>query len=104
MYTPLLSPHQCTNITEVRNEIDHIDAEIIRLLSTRSEYVREVVKYKDKTAQGIDAPERRAAVIDSRREWAKQAGLDPEVIGEIWDRLIRYFIDEEKKQIFNIPQ
>lgn len=104
MYTPVLLPHQCSNITEVRNEIDHIDAEIIRLLSTRSEYVREVVKYKEKTSQGIDAPERRAAVIDSRREWAKQAGLDPEVIGEIWDRLIRYFIDQEKKQVLDMPQ
>lgn len=104
MYTPVLLPHQCTQISEVRNEIDHIDAEIIRLLSVRSDYVREVVKYKDRTAQAIDAPERRAAVIDSRREWAQQAGLDPQVIGEIWDRLIQYFIDEEKKLVFDIPQ
>jgi len=92
-------PHECTNIDEVRAEIDRIDREIIRQLSVRFGYVREVVKYKESTADSIEATDRRAAVISSRRNWAEEEGLNPDVVGEIYDRLIRYFIEEEKKII-----
>lgn len=94
-------PLECQNITEVRNEIDRIDAEIIKLLSERFGYVREVVKYKEKTSSGIEASGRRAAVIESRRKWAEEAGLNPEVIGNIYNELIEYFIEEEKKIMFS---
>lgn len=90
-------PLECQNITEVRNEIDNIDAEIIKLLSERFGYVREVVKYKEQTSSGIEASGRRAAVIESRRKWAEEAGLNPDVIGNIYNELIEYFIEEEKK-------
>lgn len=94
-------PQECTNITEVRNEIDNIDSKIIKLLSTRFDYVREVVKYKDNTAAGIEASDRRAAVITSRRKWAEEAGIDPDVIENIYNTLIEYFIAEEKKIMNN---
>lgn len=93
------SPEECTNIAEVRHEIDIIDQEIIRLLSTRFGYVREVVKYKDGTASGIEAKARRDEVINTRRQWAQEAGLDPDAIGEIYNRLVEYFIEEEKKLV-----
>lgn len=94
-------PSECTNIAEVRNEIDNIDKVIIRLLSARFEYVKEVVKYKEKTANSIEASGRRNAALADRRKWAEEAGLSPDVVEEIYDRLIRYFIEEEKK-IMNI--
>lgn len=90
-------PHECTNITEVRNEIDNIDFDIINLLSKRFGYVREVVKYKEKTNSGIEATDRRNAVIASRRKWAEENGLNPDVIESIYNTLIDYFIVEEKK-------
>lgn len=90
-------PSECTNIQEVRDEIDNIDKVVIKLLSERFGYVKEVVKYKERTASSIEASDRRNAALKDRREWAVQVGLDPEVIGEIYDRLIRYFIEEEKK-------
>jgi len=82
---------------DVRNEIDNIDFEIIRLLSTRSEYVREVVKYKDTTVSGIQAADRRAAVLESRGQWAREAGIQPEVIENVYNLLIDYYIGEEMK-------
>lgn len=90
-------PAECTNITEVRNEIDAIDRQIIGLLSKRFEYVKEVVKYKDNTPQSIQADDRRKAVLQCRRQWAEEAGLDPDVIEQLYDKLIQYFIDEEMK-------
>lgn len=94
-------PLECTNISEVRNEIDNIDREIIRLISTRFEYVKEVVKYKDNTATAIEASDRKMAVMRTRREWAEEKGLNPNVIENIYSQLVQYFIDEEKK-IINI--
>ncbi|MCQ2959949.1 MAG: chorismate mutase [Bacteroidales bacterium] len=92
-------PSECTNITEVRNEIDNIDKVVIALLKERFQYVKEVVKYKEKTAASIEASDRREAVIVQRRQWAEENGLNPDVIEEIYKRLIQYFIDEEKKII-----
>ncbi|MCQ2246441.1 MAG: chorismate mutase [Bacteroidaceae bacterium] len=92
-------PGECTNINEVRNEIDNIDFDLIKLLSNRFDYVREVVKYKENTNDGIEASDRRAAVIASRRKWAEEAGINPDVIENIYNTLIDYFITEEKKLI-----
>lgn len=92
-------PQECTNLEEVRHEIDNIDQSIIDLLSTRFEYVKQVVKYKEKTANGIEATDRKKAVFATRRQWAAEKGLDPDVIEEIYVRLVQYFIDEEKKII-----
>lgn len=90
-------PSECTDITEVRNEIDNIDKVVIKLLHDRFEYVKEVVKYKARTASSIEASDRRSAALSDRRKWAEEAGLCPDVIEDIYSRLIQYFIEEEKK-------
>lgn len=90
-------PSECTNITDVRAGIDAIDSTILDLLQKRFQYVREVVKYKANDPESIEAPARRQAVIETRRQWAEERGLNPEVIGGIYDTLVQYFIDEEKK-------
>lgn len=90
-------PHECTSITDVRNEIDNIDKVIIGLLSQRFEYVKEVVKYKSKDSTSIEASDRRRQMLAQRREWAEQNGLSADVIEQIYDRLVAYFIEEEKK-------
>ena len=92
-----LTPAECKNIIEVRSEIDAIDRVIINLLSRRFDYVREVVKYKDGTPEGIEAADRRQQVLECRRKWAEEQGLSPDIVGDIYDRLIAYFIEEEKK-------
>jgi len=90
---------ECKNITEVRNEIDNIDKAIIELLGKRFDYVKEVVKYKDKTSSSIEASDRRNAVLRERRVLAENAGLNPDVIEKLYADLIEYFIEEEKKII-----
>lgn len=92
-------PQECTNIDEVRNEINNIDNEIINLLAIRLGYVHEVVKYKEATDKAIEASERRATVIRTRRDWAAEKGLDPDVIEEVYKKLIQFYIDEEKKLV-----
>lgn len=90
-------PSECTDISQVRNEIDNIDKVVIALLRQRFEYVKEVVRFKEKTAKSIEASDRRSAALADRRRWAEEAGLSPDVIEDIYSRLIQYFIEEEKK-------
>lgn len=90
-------PAECTNITEVRNGIDTVDKAILDLLQLRFAYVREVVKYKANDQGSIEAPARRQAVLETRSQWAAERGLSPVVVGQIYDTLVQYFIDEEKK-------
>ena len=88
---------KCKNIKEVRRAIDELDKEIISLLGRRFQYVKEIVKFKDKNEESIVARERREAVIRSRRQLAIENGLDPDVIEELYQNLISHFIAEELK-------
>jgi len=88
-------PTDCKSIEEVRNAIDAIDEEIISLLDQRFSYVKEVVKFKKDG--DIIAKNRYDQVITSRKQWAAEKGLQPEVIEKVYTLLLNYFIEEEHK-------
>lgn len=89
----------CKNINDIREQIDSLDKQIISLLGTRFQYVKEIVKYKEKTEESIVAADRRQAVLEQRRTWAADQNLNPEIIEQMYKNLIQYFIDEELKLI-----
>lgn len=45
-YTPHRLPDDCSNMNEIRSEIDNIDYAIIQLLSIRFGYVKAASKFK----------------------------------------------------------
>lgn len=92
------APDACTTIEEVRQGIDELDRLIIAALGQRFDYVKAVTRFK-KTAAEVLAPERYQAVLTSRRTWAAEAGLNPDVIEEMYRHLIAHFIDEEMKLV-----
>lgn len=98
-HIPTKLPDECENISEIRDEIDTIDKEILRMLGLRFQYVKQVVKYKDKTKDSIVASERRDAVLAQRRIWAEENNISPDAIEEMYKNLIQYFISEEMKII-----
>lgn len=85
---------QVHSLPEARQAIDVIDTEIIRLFGNRAGFVYQVVNFK-KTPEEIRAPERYAEVMRRRREMAKAAGLNPNVIEEMYKLLVENFIKEE---------
>lgn len=87
-------PSECNGIEEIRNQIDQIDQEIIRLFAQRSNYVHEIVKYK--TDEGsVIAIERKELVISQRAEWAEVVGLNKQTFQDIYTRLLQQNISEE---------
>ena len=84
----------CQSIQEIRKMIDEIDYHILASFGRRHEFVSEIVKYKS-GKDGIIAKERQAEVLQKRKEWAEQFGLDPELFGEIFETLINWNIKKE---------
>jgi isochorismate pyruvate lyase len=93
------SAESCKSIEEVREGIDTIDSEIIALLGKRYEFVKAVVRFKERTETSIISKQRLDLVITSRREMSLKYGLDPDVIESIYRLLINYFISEEMKML-----
>src|SRR5689334_22765950 len=87
-------PEECASLADVRTEIDRLDREIIALLGRRAHYVQAAAKFKT-SEQHVAAPDRQAAMLNARRDWAGEAGLDADVIEDIYRRLIAYFIRRE---------
>jgi isochorismate pyruvate lyase len=87
-------PQECSDIKEVRREIDGIDAEIIDLLAKRRDFIRAIVKYKS-NADEVYATDRYNAVIGERRKMAIMHKLNPDIIERIYRLLMDYFIEEQ---------
>ncbi len=86
----------CMDIDEVRENIDLIDREIVRLLSERSSYVKQAARFK-KTAEDIRAPKRVEEVIIKVRSIASEQGIDPDIVEKVYRTMISCFIDHEMK-------
>ena len=91
-------PEECNTITDVRNEIDNLDRQIIELLGKRFLYVKKIVDFKS-NEEDVIARKRYEEVLRIRRDWAKIQNLDPEIIEIIYKTLIKYFIDEQMKML-----
>jgi isochorismate pyruvate lyase len=85
----------CKSLDEVRAEIDRIDRAILALLGERAGYVHAAARFKSSEAD-IEAPQRQAAMLDARREWARQEDLDPDFVEELYRRLVAYFVERER--------
>jgi isochorismate pyruvate lyase len=90
------SPDECANIHEVRDEIDIIDREVIDALSKRFQYVIAAARFKTSEAS-VRSPDRFQAMLQQRREWAQESGLNPDVVENIYRDLVNYYIEEELK-------
>ena len=84
----------CQNIREVREIIDEIDYQILEFFGKRLKCVEAIVKFKTDT-ESIVARDRQVEVLQKRSEWAKEFGLDPDLITEIYLKLINWNIQKE---------
>lgn len=85
---------EVTSLDEARAMIDVIDAEIIRLFGNRAGFVKQVARFKNRP-EDVPAPERYAAVMQTRRQMAEAAGLNPDIIEGMYKLLVDNFIKEE---------
>jgi chorismate mutase/prephenate dehydrogenase len=77
------------NLKVLRDEIDEIDSQLVKLLAKRLTVTTKVGELKSTEGMPIFAPEREAVLIQKRREQAENAGLSGDLIEDILRRLMR---------------
>jgi isochorismate pyruvate lyase len=90
------TPNQCKNMADIRAEIDRLDRQIVALLGQRFAYVKSASKFKTSEIT-VKAPERFNAMLEQRRVWAEEEGLNADAIEKMYRDLVNHFIDEEMK-------
>ncbi|HYP71406.1 MAG TPA: chorismate mutase [Variovorax sp.] len=90
-YVPL-----CTNLAEVRENIDRLDRQIVALLAERGRYVKDAARFKRDAFQ-VSAPQRQQEVLDKVKALAEKEGAYPEVVEAAYRELIAGFIAREQK-------
>jgi chorismate mutase / prephenate dehydrogenase len=76
-------------LERLRQEIDALDEQVVRLLGQRHARVQEVVSLKTAHRLPIYHPAREENLISQRRAQARQAGLDPDHIEELYRSILR---------------
>jgi chorismate mutase len=85
-------------LKKVRKNIDNIDNEIIKLISSRFKEIHKVTKLKDNQDQIIDH-ERITHILKSVQSKAKKNKIDHEIITRIWQIFIQEAIKLEYSKI-----
>ncbi|MBE0455954.1 isochorismate lyase [Pseudoalteromonas sp. AOP31-A2-14] len=88
------SPSECESLKDIRDGIDSIDHEIIKLLGERMEYVLSAARFKPNQAS-IPAPDRVAEMLLERRQWALQHKLPADYIESLYHEIIQWYIAQQ---------
>ena len=87
-------PKDLKNIQEIRDSIDEIDFQILKLFGDRNRCVEEIVKFK-KNKAGVIAKQRQSELLALRRKWAIDFNLNPDLFEKIFRLLINNNIQKE---------
>jgi isochorismate pyruvate lyase len=88
----------CSNMEEVRAEIDRIDRALVDLIGERFIFVDRAWQLKQSPADAR-VPWRIQQVIDRVRARAAERGLPPELAEALWRQMIGWFIQYEEEKL-----
>ncbi|MDE5737488.1 MAG: chorismate mutase [Oscillospiraceae bacterium] len=87
----------CNNLEEVRENIDRIDNEIIKLIAERGNYVMQASTFK-KDENGVKDTGRVEKVIAKVRTKAQEYGTNPDMIEILYREMIARFVAMEMSE------
>ena len=87
-------PEACEGIEDVREAIDGLDREILRLLGRRAGYVAAAARFKTDRSS-VRAPERQKTLLARRRAWAEEENLDPDFVERLYRNIVSHFVGRE---------
>lgn len=88
---------KCENLEQVRENIDRIDNEIIKLIAERGTYVVQASSFK-KDEEGVKDTGRVEKVIAKVREKAEEYGANPDMVEALYREMISRFVSMEMKE------
>jgi len=91
---------KCESLEEARHEIDKLDEQIVELIAARNAYVRQLAHFKNSVDE-IKAEDRIADVINRARAKAIELDLSPNLINDLYLRMIDAMVDSEVAEFKN---
>ncbi len=91
---------ECHSLQEVRDEIDKLDDQIVELIAKRNDYIKQAAKFKESVDE-VKAPERIDAVIQRLRRKALDLDLSPNLIAELYTKMIDEMVETEIAELRN---
>jgi len=84
----------CTTLNEARDEIDLVDRKIVELIAQRNNYIKQIAHFKT-SIEEVKAEDRIADVISKVREQAISLDLSPNLINDLYVRMIDGMVESE---------
>ena len=91
---------QCNSLEEVRKEIDKIDDKIVELIAARNAYIKQLAHFKNSIDE-IKAKDRIDDIINRMRARAIELDLSPNLINDLYLRMIDAMVDTEVAEYKN---
>ncbi len=91
---------KCDTLKVARDEIDILDMQIVELIAKRNEYIKQIAHFKN-SIEEIKAEDRIADVISKVRAKAISLDLSPNLINDLFVRMIDGMIESEIAEFKN---
>ena len=91
---------KCDTLDEARAEIDTVDREIVELIAKRNDYIKQIAHFKNSVDE-VKAEERIADVISNVRAQAISLDLSPNLINDLYVRMIDEMVENEISEFKN---
>jgi len=91
---------KCDTLDEARAEIDALDREIVELIAKRNDYIKQIAHFKNSVDE-VKAEERIADVISNVRAQAISLELSPNLINDLYVRMIDEMVENEISEFKN---
>tara|TARA_B110000046_G_scaffold151293_1_gene159954 strand:- start:203 stop:493 length:291 start_codon:yes stop_codon:yes gene_type:complete len=91
-----MSPTNKKKLDLLRNKLDRLDNDLLKLIKKRSNLVNEVLKVKIQKKEIIDQ-KRINFILKKIKKKSIKSNIDPKITNRIWKNMIWSFIDYEKR-------
>ena len=91
---------KCTTLEEAREAIDQVDEQIVKLIAQRNDYIKQIAHFKN-TVDEVKAEDRIADVISRVRAQAIELDLSPNLINDLYVRMIDGMVESEIAEFRN---
>jgi len=93
------APEDCHDMTELRASIDALDAELVSKLKARAAYIDRAAVLKKGNGLPARIDDRVEEVVANVRAKATAQGLDPDLVEDLWRRIIDWSIAREEQAL-----
>ena len=91
-----MSPTNKKKLDLLRNKLDRLDNDLLKLIKKRSNLVNEVLKVKIQKKEIIDQ-KRINFILKKIKKKSIKSNIDPKITNRIWKNMIWSFIDYERR-------